>query len=226
MDYSCFSGSFPRHLKSDIHSRLSPQCGQSPQHERTTQSILRGSGSQSAQTVLRSTSLEDFKHCSISARRVCWADVAGKPESLRSIVTYELSENDDSDDDSIDITDTSTTQDTTQSEDEADDDTKYSSKYDNEELTNLSCSPFLPQRLNRRNKATAEIGRSLLGLPKSSLQSMNSNKSEDRALRRTRKSQSPSFGFHIKPESLVPTRTKSGLSVGNRRSTGDIEGAV
>ncbi|KAL3796122.1 hypothetical protein HJC23_000625 [Cyclotella cryptica] len=228
MDYSCVSGSLPtlnRHRKSDSCSHLTPKCIRNSQHEQTTQSILRGAGSQSAPTILRATSLEDFKHCSISARRVYWADVAGKPESLRSIVTYELSENDNSDDDSIDITDTSTSQETMQSEDEADDDTGDISKADYEKLTNLSLSPILPQRRSSRNKMTAEIGRNLLGRPTPSILSTNSNESEDLFLGSTRKHPSPSFGFDIDPESLIPTRTKVGKApVGTKRFTGDTGG--
>ena len=158
--------------KSEILNSSLPS-GPSPLHkdpvsvQNNAPPILR-SGHQRAQTIPRSTSLEDFKTSTPAARRVSWADVFGQPSSLQTIVTYELSESDDEDNsvNSVDITDTSTTQATILS-DEDDNDKGEISPADQDQL--------LPEESQRLNKVAASIGRSHLG--RSKLQTIQSNNS-------------------------------------------------
>jgi hypothetical protein len=117
-------------------------------------------------------------------------------------------------------------QETTRSEDEADNETRNSSKIDNEKLTNLSPLPCLPQWHNSYNEATANIRRTLLGLPvttkTSSVQALNSNET-GRPCCTKHETSSPSFGFHIKQESLGCMRW--GHTTGGKSwSTGDVGG--
>ena len=158
-----------------VHSSdaSSPSCEQNPNKAvQAAPSILRGTHER-VLTIPRTTSLDNFKNSTPAARRVSWADVLGQPGSLKTIVTYELSESedegDDSSDDSIDITDTSTTHCTTLSDEDDFNDMKDTNATEEKRVP----SSRLPSQ-NRKKKA-ASIGRSLLGLPKGSLQTIRSN---------------------------------------------------
>ena len=149
-------------------------CGQNPNKGQAAPSILRGTHER-VPTIPRTTSLDNFKNSTPAARRVSWADVLGQPGSLKTIVTYELSESedegDDSSDDSMDITDTSTTHCTTLSDE---DDFNFT-KDTPQTFTEEKRVPSSRLSSQNRKKIGVSIGRSLLNLPKGSLQTIRSN---------------------------------------------------
>lgn len=161
---------------SPITSRPASSRDHNPIRILTAPSILRGVHER-VPTIPRTTSLEDFKLSTPAARRVSWADVLGQPGSLRTIVTYELSESDDEDDDSVGVTDTSTTQGTTLSDEDEDNDLREPSQAGSNNTT-ASSAFITPQNPLCCNNKAVSIRRSLLGRPKTTLlQQINSNSS-------------------------------------------------